>query len=643
MSSLVFIGGGPRTVGLLERLAANAGELLGAGPLTIHVIDPFPAGGGRIWRQRQSALLWMNSMTRDVTIFTDESVTCEGPIVPGPALDEWVAGEGRALLREAGLGTAAAALGPEDFASRQVQSHYLQWAHDRAIDGLPDRVTVLTHVGTAVDLADDDGRQRITLSDGTTLIADIVVLAQGFLDREPTAEQARLTSAAEARGLTYIPPGYTADIDLSELRPREPLLVRGFGLAFIDLMILLTQGRGGRFTENGDGTLTYHPSGAEPILHVGSRRGVPYHAKLGYAVPGSAPVPAKYFTIDAVAELAAAGRAIDFRNDVWPLIAKELTAAHYRRLFQAHPERTLGSFTDLESILATERVTGDAFNEAVARAVPKREDRFDLPAIDRPLSGRYFGSHRDLTDAVVDHIRADLRRRADPYFSPDAAVFDALLTVYGVLAVALTSGIIGAVDRIRFVEGEFHGFFSFLASGPPPRRLAELLALHGAGLVEFAGPDFRVEIDGDGFVGSSPAVPGGGVRARALIDAFLPRPDVRATTDPVIRSLLAAGELAAEQLVDPAGRPLPGGQLLADPGCRAIRGDRSVHPRRFLLGPSVSGSAGSAGFSRPGFNGAGFRQNDAVARQILRLLQEPASSADHSPSRNRPKELHHAR
>jgi uncharacterized NAD(P)/FAD-binding protein YdhS len=206
MSSLVFIGGGPRTVGLLERLAANAGELLGAGPLTIHVIDPFPAGGGRIWRQRQSALLWMNSMTRDVTIFTDESVTCEGPIVPGPALDEWVAGEGRALLREAGLGTAAAALGPEDFASRQVQSHYLQWAHDRAIDGLPDRVTVLTHVGTAVDLADDDGRQRITLSDGTTLIADIVVLAQGFLDREPTAEQARLTSAAEARGLTYIPP-----------------------------------------------------------------------------------------------------------------------------------------------------------------------------------------------------------------------------------------------------------------------------------------------------------------------------------------------------------------------------------------------------------------------------------------------------
>jgi hypothetical protein len=54
----------------------------------------------------------------------------------------------------------------------------------------------------------------------------------------------------------------------------------------------------------------------------------------------------------------------------------------------------------------------------------------------------------------------------------------------------------------------------------------------------------------------------------------------------------------------------------------------------------VSGSAGSAGFSRPGFNGAGFRQNDAVARQILRLLAEQESTASQQIQRS--KELHHA-
>ncbi|MFN8198194.1 MAG: GNAT family N-acetyltransferase [Nakamurella multipartita] len=100
-ASVVFVGGGPRTVGLVERIAANAPALF-RGRMDLHVIDPFPAGGGRIWRGDQSELLWMNSMARDVTVFTDDSVTCAGPIVPGPALHEWIAGPGRAVLDAAG-------------------------------------------------------------------------------------------------------------------------------------------------------------------------------------------------------------------------------------------------------------------------------------------------------------------------------------------------------------------------------------------------------------------------------------------------------------------------------------------------------------------------------------------------------------
>jgi hypothetical protein len=471
-----------------------------------------------------------------------------------------------------------------------------------------------------------------------------VVLAQGFLDREPTADERRLRDAAERGGLTYIAPGYTADVDLSDLRAGESVLVRGFGLAFIDLMVLLGEGRGGRFERLADGSLRYHASGAEPVLHVGSRRGVPYHAKLGYTLPRSAPVPARYFTTDAVAALGADGRPADFRREVWPLMAKELTAAHYRQLFAEHPERTLLPWAEFSAILDQADVSSAAFTDVVERAIPKREDRFELLAIDRPLSGGFFGSRQDLTDTVLGYVQGDLRRRADPYFSADAAVFDALLTVYGVLAVALTTGKISAADRIALVEGQFHGFFSFLASGPPPRRLEELVALHRAGLVHFAGPDFAVDVVDGQFSGSSPAAPGA-IRARALVDARLPRPDVRAATDPIIRGLLADGELAAEDITDPHGRSLGGGQLLADSNCRAVRSDGSVHPRRFLLGPSVSGSAGSAGFSRPGFNSPGFRQNDAVARQILRLLgdQQSAEAATPSAPIEQSKELHHAR
>ena len=50
--SVVFIGGGPRTAGVLERLAANRAGLF-QGPLDIHVVEPYEPGSGRIWRYDQ--------------------------------------------------------------------------------------------------------------------------------------------------------------------------------------------------------------------------------------------------------------------------------------------------------------------------------------------------------------------------------------------------------------------------------------------------------------------------------------------------------------------------------------------------------------------------------------------------------------
>nr|WP_246486727.1 hypothetical protein [Kribbella qitaiheensis] len=150
-------------------------------------------------------------------------------------------------------------------------------------------------------------------------------------------------------------------------------------------------------------------------------------------------------------------------------------------------------------------------------------------------------------------------------------------------------------------------------------RVVPLLALHRAGIVHFAGPELSVALGKDRFVATSPAVQGE-IEARAFVEARLPRPDVLAATDPLVRGLLRSGLLAADHLVAADGTSLGGGQLKADASCRAIKADGSVHPSLFLLGPSVSGSAGSSGFSRPHFNGPGFRQNDAVARQLLRLL-----------------------
>jgi len=84
--SVGIIGMGPRGLSLLERLIANINSLSIRQEIIIHVIDSNSIGPGKVWRTDQSKHLLANTVASQVTVFTDESVDCEGPIVPGPSL-----------------------------------------------------------------------------------------------------------------------------------------------------------------------------------------------------------------------------------------------------------------------------------------------------------------------------------------------------------------------------------------------------------------------------------------------------------------------------------------------------------------------------------------------------------------------------
>lgn len=583
-SSLVIVGAGPRGTGLIERIAANAPELYagsGIAGLDIHLVDPHPPGAGRIWRAAQSPLLWMNSHAEDVTMFTDETVVMDGPVRPGPTLHEWAEIEG------------------STFADRQLQGAYLRWVHEEAVAALPPGVTVHHHQRRALRVnGPREGRQQVWLEGRPRpLLADLVVLAIGHLDAELDDEQRELAAYARAHDLVHLPPDFTADSDLTSLAPGESVIVRGFGLAFVDLMVLLTEGRGGRY--DGD---TYLPSGQEPVLYVGSRRGVPYHSKIGYEWTGERPPLPRFFGPAEVDALLARPGGFDFRRDVWPLVEKELGFAHYHRLFGVHPERTAIAWTDFEEKYAAGEA---AEREAlVASAVPDPTDRLDLAALDRPLDGVRYPSPEAFQEGLRAYVEDDLRRRHDSSHSPDLAVFLGLLSVYGQLI------------RLGDVGPWWHGFFSYLASGPPGPRLRQLLALSRAGVVRFVGADMAVTAEDGVFRASSPTVPGATVEARALVEARLPEPTVGRALDPLLRELHADGAVetpegllrvdrADGRILDAAGRP---------------------HPRRFALGPYTEVRTPGA-FTRPRTGGPAFRQNDATARAVLAFLRDLACRA----------------
>jgi uncharacterized NAD(P)/FAD-binding protein YdhS len=602
--TVAVLGAGPRGVGWLERFVENvrAGELgrgAAAAGIRLVLIDPYQPGPGRLWRYDQSPLLKLNSLAADVTMFTDASCTVEGPITPGPSLAEWAelvrAGELDVEIADPAVRAELQALQPTSFPTRRLQSFYLDWFHRRTLARLPGGVAVEWRRTTAVSVADDGDRQLVGLADGETLAVDAVLYALGHNGSALAGEHELLDAFAREHGAHYLAPAFTADAELSGLPAGRDVIVRGMGLAAIDLVVLLTQGRGGRF-EQTEGGLRYVPSGREPRLHLGSRRGVPYHSKVTSTLV--APRPEQRFLTHDLAARLGVRRDVDFAAEVWPLIAKEALHGYYHELFLGHPERVrlpwpefLERFTPLDP-------WSDELRALAADALVDPADALDLTVFDRPLAGLAFDTPDELQRHLSDYIADDVHRRTAAEHSATLGFFTSLLFAFFALG---GSGI--------EVPPWFKAFFSYVASGPPVHRLEELRALAEAGVVRFLGAELEVRADASAgvFRASSPSVPGE-LAAAHLVDAWLPEDAAHASENPALRDAAGQASVAALLAVHPDDS-------------RVIGPDGEPHPARFAIGPFTTAPNAGA-FARPLTDAMSFRENDRVARAVLRLLDQ---------------------
>lgn len=620
--TVVIVGAGPRGTGVLERLLANAGELVPDRPVRVELVDPYPPGAGRVWREQQSELMLMNATAENVTIFTDESVKCAGPIRPGPSLSEWAAAQPEDLSDATGM----------NFASRHVQGRYLAWVLDRIVAEAPPNVTVEIHATAAVR-ADrtPEGRQRIWLADRPTpLLADALVLALGHLDVEPDKDDLWMADFAGRHGLRFLPPSYTVDTALDVLRAGETVAVRGFGLAFVDMMVLLTEGRGGRYVEEEDGELRYVPSGNEPILYVGSRRGVPYRAKMSYRLAGAPAAFPRFFDAATIDARFGYQRRLDFYADLWPFMAKEIGWGYYHELFTAHPERTRVSWPDFAEVYSALEWDTVEMRTLIEACVPEPDDRFDVHRLDRPLTGERFADLDEVQQRVDEHIAADLSRRSDRGFSADLGAFLALLSVHGQLPEVLADGKLRARPHVQDLTGWWSSFFEYYGSGPPGPRIRQLLALARAGVVRFLGAGMWVAADEDtGRFRAGSLSTEDTVEATALVEARLPNPTLRNTVDTLLRGLYEDGCAVEHVFTDEEDdfEHSAGVLSVCPKDFRIVDRTGNPQPGRYALGPYTS-VRHFAAFARPGVNALSFRQNDMLARGLLtELVAGPESAA----------------
>lgn len=603
---VAIVGSGPRGTSALERLCASASDFLTPGArLTVHVIDPSPPGAGRVWRTEQAPELLMNTVTSQVTLFTDESVISPGPIRSGPTLYEWAAAAEPELL-----------VGPDDYPTRAQYGRYLEWVFDEVVRSAPADVDVEVHAARAVRLDDArDGRhQTLVLSNGRTLSTlAAVILAQGHLPLRPDAEQQQLTMYAQRNGLRHIEPSNPADVDLSSIAPGEPVLLRGLGLNFFDYMTLLTTGRGGRFTNRPGGRgLRYHPSGNEPRLYAGSRRGVPYQARGDNAKgPYGRHMPL-ILTDDVIAEFhrrANSGDAPDFLSEIWPLVAKEVETIYY--------EGVLGQ----QGCEFRDRFLATAHNSPEEVAVLAE---FDIPAADRwsweriqrPYGKRSFSTPAAWKDWLLGYLREDATQAAlGNVEGPLKAALDVMRDLRNELRLVVDHAGLAGASRRDHLDRWYTPLNAFLSIGPPRQRIEQLVALMEAGVLDVLGPHLQVRAEDDGaWVARSPEIPDLAVRVTTLVEARLPEPNLRHTADELLAHLLATGQCRPHS-VDSYET---GGLDVTLSPYRVVDCEGRGHARRFAVGVPTEGVHWvTAAGARPGVNSVTLCDTDAVARAAL--------------------------
>lgn len=231
---VLFIGAGPKALAAVAELDTRLAELgPQPRPLRITLCDPARPGPGAVWDPDQPAHLRMNVDAGIVDL------SC--PAVP----ESYRAWEERVFPRTAG----------ETFPPRAHVGRYLSWAYERLA------------ASPRLDLRHRAGRVIEVTRDGDYWLATASTTEGPASWRAPVV--ALCTGHADAGGVDHrrVTAGEGADAS-------APLTVTGAALTAIDVVLDVTEGRGGAWRRGPGNELEYIASGTEPrLITLSSRSG----------------------------------------------------------------------------------------------------------------------------------------------------------------------------------------------------------------------------------------------------------------------------------------------------------------------------------------------------------------------------------
>lgn len=539
---IAIIGMGPRGLSVLEHFVNNCTKEAPKRKIRVLCIDSHEVGVGRIWRTDQADHFMMNTLTGQVTMYTNGPDDKPARAGNGPSLYEW-------LRDQSKVDPSLPEIAANDYAPRVVYGKYLKSVYQSILDNLPENVTVESIVGWVVGLRKDDGgAHTLTLADGGgTRSVHKVILTTGHPQHEPKgAKKQFIRFAQQNPGLMFVAGDSAACMPLDEIPGNGLTAIIGQGLGFFDALLSLTVGRGGHFETKND-RLVYIPSGREPKIVSGSRSGTPIFARgMNFKKPGQT-FKSLFMTEKALQEARIRMRRerdtekLDFNRDVYPLLHAEMEHV-YLKIHARHK----GGVEKEEEFSAEyqkrfhEGTTKD--KEFLARFGLSDVIPFDLFKLARPFSGMEFLNYETyqtaLRKVMLDDIAEAKRGNVD---GPLKAALDVLRDVRDIIRHAVDFGGLEPRSHRDHFLSSFVPAATAMSAGPPLKRLEQAIALMDAGILEIAGPEANFSCDKrEGkFRVSSPRVRGKFWLADTVLDSRVPTTHIQSDSSALTQAMLA--------------------------------------------------------------------------------------------------------
>lgn len=632
---ICIVGAGPWGTYALERLAATYLARPPARPVAIVVFDRCGSfGDGSTHHHDQAPTSMLNRVASQIAFACDESnaTTALLPARLRPTFVEWAAEQ------FAATGEERFRIAPQDVPPRYLHGEGLLAAFARYVDVLRGvaGVRIELRAEEVTDLSEaGSGRLLVHTDVGSVVPVDRVLLVTGHSDTAPASgSRAAVLArhAAEYPGAVYVDQPYPLRLQLTEdvIPAGISTAVLGMGLTAVDVLLYLTEGRGGCFRPVADGELTYVPSGREPRLVALAPSGVFVASRAVNQKAGDASGrehaglehQARFLTLSAirrlrvehgrVAQLPGGERLqLDFARQVLPLVVLEMACTYYRVLlgprfadaaehsvmpaYQAFLARggcPPGSPSD-GAVDALLEPVEECWSASNAVTTPVQDRRFDWRQFLDPVARFRTSGPVDWRQVVVELMRTDHAASAEGNLNnPAKAACDGVWRdLRSVLSETLDFGGLTAHSHRQMIADHLR-CYARMSNGTGLDAMRRILALIESGVLDVSvgpKPVVRPAVEGTGFHVRG-SVTGVEIVVVAVVEGRAHRFDAHRDRRPLYPNLLRRGTVRRWR--NPGLRDEPDfepGGLDVTPEFHPRRVDGEPDERITVLGSPVEG------------------------------------------------------